>query len=69
MSWLVRFFSFWYDFLVGDDWLTAFAVMVALVLTGVLAHAHVTDWWLLPLVVIAALGVSLWRLTRHAKPG
>jgi hypothetical protein len=30
---------------------------------GVLAHQHVTAWWILPLVVVAFLSVSLARAT------
>ena len=68
MSWIVGFFTFWYDFIVGDDWMTAVVVIVALAAVGLLVHAGgVNAWWLLPLVVIAILGVSLWRLTQGAK--
>ena len=70
MRWIVGFFNFWYDFIVGDDWMTAVVIIAALVVTGLLVHAGgVNAWWLLPLVVIAILGVSLWRLTQGAKKG
>ncbi len=68
MSWIVGFFNFWYDFVVGDDWMTAVVVIAALVAVGLLVHAGgVNAWWLLPLVVVAILGVSLWRLTQGTK--
>jgi hypothetical protein len=68
MSWIVGFFNFWYDFIVGDDWMTAVVIIAALVATGLLVHVGgVNAWWLLPLVVVAILGVSLWRLTQSAK--
>ncbi len=68
MSWIVGFFNFWYDFIVGDDWMTAVVVIASLVAIGLLVHAGgVNAWWLLPLVVVAILGVSLWRLTQSAK--
>jgi hypothetical protein len=70
MSWIVGFFNFWYDFIVGDDWMTAVVVIAALVAIGLLAHAGgINAWWLLPLVVVAILGVSLWRLTQGTKRG
>jgi hypothetical protein len=40
------------------------AVAVGLILTGLLNSAHVTAWWLVPLIVIAMLGVSLRRAGR-----
>ncbi len=55
--------DFAYDFVVGDDWRGAVAVVLALAVTALLIHvAHVNAWWLLPLAVCAALGWSL----RHA---
>jgi hypothetical protein len=59
-----RFFAFWYDFVVGDDWRVAVAVVAALGLTAVLAHAHVAAWWALPVAVAVALAASLRRATR-----
>lgn len=64
MNFLKSFGLFWYDFVVGDDWTIAAAVIVALAVTGLLAHQHVTSWWLLPLVVIVFLGGSLWRAAK-----
>ncbi len=64
MTFLRNFGLFWYDFIIGDDWTIAAAVVAALVVTGVLAHQHVAAWWLLPIVVLAFLGGSLLRATR-----
>ena len=64
MSFLIGFGRFWYDFIVGDDWTIAVAVVVALLATNLLVRAHVTSWWLLPLVVIVFLSASLWRVAR-----
>jgi hypothetical protein len=64
MFFLIGFGKFWYDFIVGDDWTIAAAVVVALILTNLLVRAHVASWWLLPAVVIAFLGTSLWRAAR-----
>jgi len=62
---LKSFGEFWYDFIVGDDWQIAVIVVVALGLTGLLAHgAPVNAWWLLPVGVSAALGWSLYRAVR-----
>lgn len=63
---LKGFFLFWYDFVIGDDWRIAAAVVAALIVVGLLSHGHVASWWLLPLVVIAFLGISLWTVARKA---
>ncbi len=59
---VAAFGRFWYDFIIGDDWLIAALIAVALVFLRLLWHA--APWWLLPLVVVAALGTSLWRAAR-----
>lgn len=55
---------FLWDFVVGDDWITAIGVIVALGATAALAHAAVAAWWVMPLAVCALLAHSLWRAAR-----
>jgi divalent metal cation (Fe/Co/Zn/Cd) transporter len=52
----VKFLRFWWDFLVGDDWVAALAVVVAIAITGLTGF-----WWFLPLAVAAVLYLSLRR--------
>ena len=59
------FAAFWCDFVVGDDWLIAVGVVVALALTYALSRTAVPAWWLLPLSVALLLPLSLWRATRR----
>ena len=59
-----RFALFWWNFLVGDDWLVAVGIAVAFGLTALLAATSVPAWWLLPLAVAAVLWVSLKRAAR-----
>jgi hypothetical protein len=59
------FAAFWYDFVVGDDWLIAVGVVIALALTYALSRAAVPAWWLLPLSLVLLLPLSLWRAARH----
>jgi hypothetical protein len=61
---LVGFGRFWYEFIVGDDWTIAAAIVAALIVTSVLVRARVEAWWLLPIIVIVFLTTSLWRAVR-----
>jgi hypothetical protein len=61
MNAVTGFFQFWYDFIIGDDWMVAAAVALTLVVLLLLKVSSL--WWVLPIVVIAILGVSLWRAT------
>jgi len=68
---LRRFGRFWYDFLIGDDWLAAAGVLAALGLTAALTDTH-NPWWLLPVAVAGVLTMSVRRAARaatgHAEP-
>jgi hypothetical protein len=66
VSRLAAFGRFWWDFVIGDDWLVAVLVAVAIGATAALAAAGVTAWWLLPLAVLAVLWLSLRRAIRSA---
>ena len=51
-------------FLVGDDWRTAVGVVLALASTALVAAMGVPSWWLMPLAVLALLGISIRRAVR-----
>ena len=68
MKYLVAFGRFWWDFVVGDDWLVAVGLVVALGLTALVAHDDVSAWWLLPLAVVGLLVVSIRRATKRRAP-
>jgi len=60
-----RFAGFWYDFVVGDDWRLAVGVVAGLGVTALLTHvAHLSAWWVMPVVVVVMLTVSLAVATR-----
>ena len=61
------FAAFWYDFVIGDDWLVAAGVVISLALTYALSQAAVPAWWLVPLFLVLLLPVSLWRATRRGS--
>ena len=64
MSWLVRAARAVWEFVVGDDPVTALGVVVALGATALIAGAGVPAWWVMPLAVLALLGLSLRRAAR-----
>ena len=66
MKQLKAFGAFWYDFIVGDDWLVAAGVVGAIALTALLVDRGVQAWWAMPLCVITLLAGSLWRASRAA---
>jgi hypothetical protein len=53
-----------WDFVVGDDWVTAIGVVAALGLTGLVAGAGAAAWWVMPAAVIALLALSVRRAAR-----
>jgi hypothetical protein len=59
MSRLRAFLRFVWDFVIGDDWRIALAVLCALLLTLVLSDNGVRSWWVLPLVVALTLSGSV----------
>lgn len=65
LSWIVGFGRFWYHFIIGDDWTMAVAVAVGLVVSAVLNARGILAWWLIPLIVIAMLGISLRRASQQ----
>jgi hypothetical protein len=58
----VRAFGlFWWDFVVGDDWLSAAGVVIAVGVTAALVAGGVNAWWLMPAAIAAVLWLSLRR--------
>jgi hypothetical protein len=66
MSYVKAFLRFWYDFIIGDDWVIAVGVVAALALTTLAVDRGVDAWWLMPLAVVALLAASLRRGMREA---
>jgi uncharacterized membrane protein len=55
---------FWYDFVIGDDWLVAAGVAVALALTFWISANSAVSWILLPIAVVILLPYSVRRALR-----
>jgi len=64
MKWLSQFARFWYDFIVGDDWTIAVAVVVIVAITDVVANAGRVAWPIVPIGVAVVLGLSVRRVLR-----
>ena len=69
MTWLRRAAVAVYDFVVGDDWRLGLAVLGALVVAVLLDRRGAQAWWVVPVVVLAALTESLYRAERRSRPG
>jgi hypothetical protein len=59
VSRVVSFGRFWWNFVVGDDWVAAAGVIAGLALTAALAA-----WWVLPIAVAIVLTMSVFRAAR-----
>jgi hypothetical protein len=64
-SWIVAVAKFLYEFIVGDDWTVAAAVIIGLVVSAILNVNHIAAWWLIPVIVVVMLGVSLRRASNR----
>jgi hypothetical protein len=64
MNKIKAFGLFWWDFVVGDDWVAAAGVIVAIAVTVLLSHAHVNPWWLMPAAAAGVLSLTVRRATR-----
>jgi len=61
---ITRFARFWYDFIVGDDWTIAVAVIALVAVTAPIAHTGRLAWPIIPAGVAAILFASVVRVRR-----
>jgi len=61
---LLSAFEAVWEFVVGDDPVTALGVVVALGATALIAGAGAPAWWVMPLAVLVLLALSLRRAVR-----
>jgi hypothetical protein len=61
VSRLARIARWVWEFVVGDDWVVALGVIVALGVTATVAAAGVAAWWIMALAVPLLLALSLRR--------
>jgi uncharacterized membrane protein len=68
LQWLRKaILRFWYDFMVGDDWMIAAGVLMALVLSAAFARRGLNAWWVMLVTVVVLLAASLRRETRRSR--
>ncbi len=65
LHWIVAFGRFWYEFVIGDDWVGAAGVAVLIAGAWGLLQAGARAFWLGPAVVVTVTGVTVWRA--HAR--
>jgi hypothetical protein len=66
MKHLAAFGRFWYDFLVGDDWIIAVTVVLAVAATALIANEVRLAWLVLPVASAAILATSIFRAGRRS---
>ncbi len=66
MTRLRALLGFVWEFVVGDDWVIAAGVVLALGATALIAESG-PGWWVLPSAIAFLLSFSVWRAAR-SKP-
>jgi hypothetical protein len=61
VSRLTAFAEAVWDFVVGDDWVTAVGVAIAIGVTAIVAGTGASAWWVMPVAVLGLLMLSLRR--------
>ena len=60
------FFGFWYQFIIGDDWLGAAGVAVLVGGTWLLMRFSVTVYWFGPLTIVTTAVILVARALRRS---
>ena len=60
------FGAFLYDFVIGDDWRVAVAVVAGLLATWAVSTTVVPAWWIAPVMVATLVPYSLWRAVKRS---
>jgi hypothetical protein len=58
---LTQFAAAVWEFVVGDDWITAVGVAAAIGLTAAVAATDAPAWWVMPAAALGLLAVSVRR--------
>ena len=63
----MRLARFAWEFVIGDDWRIALAVVVAFAITAIVAGAGASAWWIVPIATAVVLALSVWRAARVTR--
>jgi len=66
VKYVAGFGRFWWNFVVGDDWMAAAGIVIAIGATAALAATDIAVWWVMPLAVAVILSISLRRAIGNA---
>lgn len=67
---ILAFYKFWYDFIIGDEWLLAASLMWSLLAAYSVNKNFFGDWYLLPILIALSLIYSLRRAQiNYRQPG
>jgi O-antigen ligase len=62
------FGAFWFDFIIGDDWVVGLGVTLALAITFAVGRStNAPVWWVIVVAVAILLPLSVFRVTRHRR--
>jgi len=64
MVYVRNFLRFWYDFIVGDDWVIAVGIAATMVAAWLLEESSFPSWWLFVLAIVGLLFVTVKRAAR-----
>jgi len=56
-----NFGLFWLDFILGNDWVMSVTLLISLAVVTSLSHDHTNAWYFLPIVVVLALSLSVFK--------
>jgi hypothetical protein len=64
MKYIKNFVLFWYDFIVGDDWLIAGGIVVIMFAAWLLERAGFPAWWLFSIAIAGLLYLTVKRAAK-----
>ncbi len=64
---LRSFGGFWYDFIIGDDWVGAAGVLILLGAAYGLLQLGLWAFWTGPVVIVATMIILVWRAERREQ--
>jgi len=67
MRFVKGFLTFWYDFIVGDDWRIAAGVVLLVVLGGLAASAEISSTLIVVAIALAVIALTFGSILQEAR--